>query len=537
MQDILDATGAAVKGVVNVISSVTHTSGADSSSPTSSPSTEERSRDIRMCATDLENSDGRLQELIVATKQFEVLLVKTQKEGFAKIAQMEKEYMTYLQTQFKTVTLQFDAAVKKQAAEAAKQRENLERVRAVVHASAATAAAISAPTCDDAAADEGLKNLRAALVESKSIDVIKSAEMLQSLPQIVTPSKPGEDWVKAIKDLGTIANVTRTITITNRRGVTVQQILDSVPQPCDLPAGNPDTHDGGACFDAVRRQVFSVHGNVNYGRDVFVLSLADNSCQHLPDLVPFSTHGQYPVWDHGNFVYVFECESGTFNRWGRINCTTFAFEELPSAKFSFCRFCQFVVDPTRRGLLVIDNAFFLRECNLDTLQWSDKIGKTSPFDGEGKGLSYSFGAASLLGCWGPGCFQVSAIYGKSELAGKMATVAVTKTGGSGKPAEYSVAINNLPGMESVGTYNITRCRVTTAIPGLRGQFIPIVQGIASDRKFYIWDPEQKADKKLWTPLSWTSTNDGAHTFWDEDTGRFYFQTNGQNTWNFVQLRV
>ena len=49
-------------------------------------------------------------------------------------------------------------------------------------------------------------------------------------------------------------------------------------------------------------------------------------------MVPFGTHGNYPVYDGERWVYFFESESGSNNRFGRIdinNLDSKDFKELP----------------------------------------------------------------------------------------------------------------------------------------------------------------------------------------------------------------
>ena len=108
---------------------------------------------------------------------------------------------------------------------------------------------------------------------------------------------------------------------------------------CNIPTGNSKTHDGGAIFDPEKRILVSVSGNYEYGKSLKVSKLGSDEnnikgeTRLITNVVPFNTHGNYPVYDGEKWIYFFESESGSYNRFGRIdinNLDSKDFKELPS---------------------------------------------------------------------------------------------------------------------------------------------------------------------------------------------------------------
>lgn len=106
----------------------------------------------------------------------------------------------------------------------------------------------------------------------------------------------------------------------------------------EIPTGDNSTHDGGSIFDAVKRIIVSVSGNYNNGKNLKVSKLGSDmnnikgETRLITDVIPFNTHGNYPVYDGEKWIYFFESESGSYNRFGRMdidNLDSKDFKELP----------------------------------------------------------------------------------------------------------------------------------------------------------------------------------------------------------------
>jgi len=100
----------------------------------------------------------------------------------------------------------------------------------------------------------------------------------------------------------------------------------------DINAVEETSHDGSAFYDPGRNTIFAVSGNGNNCRDVLVTRLIDGThgeTTRRANLIPFSSHGQYPVFDGNNYAYFFESEGDDDDtRFGRLNLDTMTFEDL-----------------------------------------------------------------------------------------------------------------------------------------------------------------------------------------------------------------
>lgn len=106
----------------------------------------------------------------------------------------------------------------------------------------------------------------------------------------------------------------------------------------EIPTGQNTTHDGGAIFDAEKRVIVATSGNYDSGKSLKVTKLGSNpddvrgETRLIANIIPFGTHGSYPVYDGTKWVYFFESESGSNNRFGRLdidNLDARDFKELP----------------------------------------------------------------------------------------------------------------------------------------------------------------------------------------------------------------
>jgi len=91
------------------------------------------------------------------------------------------------------------------------------------------------------------------------------------------------------------------------------------------------SHDGSAFFDPVRRIIVAVSGQANNCRDVMVTLLTDpthgETTRHS-NIIPYPSHGQYPIFDGSKYAYFCESEGDENDRFGRLDLDTMTFEEL-----------------------------------------------------------------------------------------------------------------------------------------------------------------------------------------------------------------
>ena len=114
-----------------------------------------------------------------------------------------------------------------------------------------------------------------------------------------------------------------------------------------FPAGKSSAHDGGTIFDPKTRTIIATSGNYDSGKSLSVITLQKDgrtaTTSQRSCVVPFGTHGQYPVFDGSQFVYFFQSEDGSNNRMCKMDIATFAFTEcaaIPSSCFSeYCHGC------------------------------------------------------------------------------------------------------------------------------------------------------------------------------------------------------
>jgi len=101
------------------------------------------------------------------------------------------------------------------------------------------------------------------------------------------------------------------------------------------------SHDGSAFYDPTRNAIFAVSGNANNCMDVFVTRLTDpthGETERRANVIPYPSHGQYPIFDGVRYAYFCESEGDANNRFGRLDLDTFVFEELANIPGSFREF-------------------------------------------------------------------------------------------------------------------------------------------------------------------------------------------------------
>jgi len=150
----------------------------------------------------------------------------------------------------------------------------------------------------------------------------------------------------------------------------------------EIRAGNGTSHDGGAIFDPTRRIILSVSGNFNNGRNLKVTRMTDEThgdTTLMNDVIPFGTHGQYPVFDGSRYTYFFQSEDGGNNRLGRVDMDTMTFEALASLPTSsyreFCRPCH-----QNGHIYAIDRDLNIRDFDVEAGTWRT-MGVTVPRPG------------------------------------------------------------------------------------------------------------------------------------------------------------
>jgi len=139
----------------------------------------------------------------------------------------------------------------------------------------------------------------------------------------------------------------------------------------EIRAGNNTSHDGGAIFDPVRRIILSISGNFNNGRNLKITRMADDTHGEttlMPDVIPYGTHGQYPVYDGRQYTYFFQSEDGGNNRLGRVDMDTMTFEGLPNLPTSsyreFCRPCF-----QNGHIYALDRDLNIRDFDVEASTW------------------------------------------------------------------------------------------------------------------------------------------------------------------------
>jgi len=139
----------------------------------------------------------------------------------------------------------------------------------------------------------------------------------------------------------------------------------------EIATGNSTSHDGGAIYDPVRRIILSVSGNYNNGRNLKITRMVDSTHGEttlMTDVVPYGTHGQYPIFDGRQFTYFLQSEDGDNNRFGRVDMDTLTFEALPNLPTGSYR--EFASGCCHNGnVYVIDRELNVRAFNTETNEW------------------------------------------------------------------------------------------------------------------------------------------------------------------------
>jgi len=124
--------------------------------------------------------------------------------------------------------------------------------------------------------------------------------------------------------------------------INIDSLIESRSSACEIrTGGDSSAHDGGAIIDAERRLIIHVSGNAANGKDVFFTDIDKKTTERVRGVVPYGTHGQYPVFDGDKRVYFFESESRNNDRFGYMDIETRKFTELKKCPASFREFCHF----------------------------------------------------------------------------------------------------------------------------------------------------------------------------------------------------
>jgi len=142
-------------------------------------------------------------------------------------------------------------------------------------------------------------------------------------------------------------------------------------QASEINTGNATSHDGGAIYDPLRRIILAVSGNFNNGRNLKVTRMTDGTHGEttlMNDVIPFGTHGQYPVFDGRQYTYFLQSEDGDNNRLGRVDMDTMTFEALPNLPGgSYREFCSGCV--SNGVLYALDRDLRVRAFNTENNTW------------------------------------------------------------------------------------------------------------------------------------------------------------------------
>ena len=88
----------------------------------------------------------------------------------------------------------------------------------------------------------------------------------------------------------------------------------------------------------------------------------------MTGIIPYGTHGQYPVYDGRKYTYFFQSEDGGNNRLGPVDMETMTFEALTSLpSSSYAEFCRPCFQNDR--IYALDSDYHVREYNVETNSW------------------------------------------------------------------------------------------------------------------------------------------------------------------------
>ena len=157
-----------------------------------------------------------------------------------------------------------------------------------------------------------------------------------------------------------------------RREIIEQLIPQSRNSTSEIDVGEKSTHDGGAIYDNTRKIILSVSGYFNNGRSIKVTRMKDNThgtTEIYLNVIPFGTHGQYPVYDGTLYTYFFESESGSNNHFGRLKMDTLTFESLPSLPYS--QFSEFSGGCFHNGkIYILNKELYLCQYTVENQSWN-----------------------------------------------------------------------------------------------------------------------------------------------------------------------
>lgn len=189
---------------------------------------------------------------------------------------------------------------------------------------------------------------------------------------------------------------------------------DTRNERSEITAGNNTSHDGGAIYDASRRIILSVSGNYNNGRNLKITRMTDGTHGEttlMTDVIPYGTHGQYPVFDGRQFTYFFQSEDGDNNRFGRVDMDTLTFSPLPNLPTSqFREFCSGCVQNDH--VYALDRDLNIRDFNIASNEWGT-LRVTMPRPGRLMTDPCESNIIYCLCCDGRGLFRIDVVAGES----------------------------------------------------------------------------------------------------------------------------
>jgi len=154
--------------------------------------------------------------------------------------------------------------------------------------------------------------------------------------------------------------------------INLDNLSDSHSFTSPINALERTSHDGSAFYDPQRRIIFAVSGNVNNCKDVLITHITDpthGTTEIRRNVVPFPSHGQYPVFDGRMYAYFCESEGDGNNRFGRLHLDTFVFEELARFPESFKEFNSGCFSLGKFYAMSEDDR--MKQYDPDTNTWSD----------------------------------------------------------------------------------------------------------------------------------------------------------------------
>jgi len=125
--------------------------------------------------------------------------------------------------------------------------------------------------------------------------------------------------------------------------INLDALRESQSRDSAIATGEESSHDGSAFYDSTRNIIVAVSGNGNNCRDVVITHLTDGvhgDWRSHPNIIPFGSHGQYPIFDGVQYAYFCQSEDEDNDRFGRLDLDSLEFEELARIPEGFCEFCS-----------------------------------------------------------------------------------------------------------------------------------------------------------------------------------------------------